>query len=128
MSDRTKLEHVSFMQGRAGQKSLPAIYTLTRTPMHPRIIPSVVLNHTKTNLFNGLIPQFIIFGMVQNDAYNGNLGRNPFNFQLFDLNAVRVTVNGEEIPCLVIDFTGGKEIQHPLLRYLQCELWSQYRH
>ena len=22
--------------------------------------------------------------MVRNDAYNGNLGRNPFNFQLFD--------------------------------------------
>ena len=86
------------MQGRAGQKALPAIYTLTRTPTYARIIPNGVLNHTETDLFNGLIPQCIIFGMVRSDAYNGSLTRNSFNFQLFDLNAVRVTVNGEEIP------------------------------
>ena len=48
--------------------------------------------------------------MVRNDAYNGNLARNPFNFQLFGLNAVRVTVNGEETPYSVIDLTGGKKI------------------
>lgn len=110
VADSTKLEHVNIMQGRAGQKALPAIYTLTRTPTHSRIIPNGVLNHTETDLFNGLIPQCIIFGMVRNDAYNGSLTRNPFNFQLFDLNAVRVTVNGEEIPYSVIDLAGGKKI------------------
>ena len=110
VADSTKLEHVSIMQGRAGQKALPAIYPLTRTPTHARIIPSRVLNYTETDLFNGLIPQCIIFAMVRNDAYNGSLKRNPFNFQLFDLNAVRVTVNGEEIPYSVIDLTGGKKI------------------
>ena len=60
-----------------------------------------VLNHTETDLFNG---------MVRNDAYKGNLGRNPFNFQLFDLNAVRLTVNGEETPYSGIDLIGGKKI------------------
>ena len=109
-AESNKLEHVSIMQGRTGQKALPAVYTLTRTPAHARIIPSGVLNHTDTDLFNGLIPQCIILGMVQNDAYNGSLARNPFNFQLFDLNAVRVTVNGEEIAYSVIDLTGGKKI------------------
>ena len=85
VADSTKLEHVSIMQGRTGQKALPAIYTLKRTPTHARIIPSGVLNHTETDLVNGLIPQCIIFGMERNDAYNGSLARNPFNFQLFDL-------------------------------------------
>ena len=65
VADSRKLEHVSIMQGHAGQKALPAIYTLTRTPTHARIIPSGVLNHTETDLFNGLIPQCIIFGMVR---------------------------------------------------------------
>ena len=110
VAESTKLEHVSIMQGRTRQKAQPAIYTLTRTPTHARIIPSGVLNHTETDLFNGLIPQCIIFGIAWNDAYNGSLARNPFNFQLFDLNAVRVTVNGEEIPYSVIDLTGGKKI------------------
>ena len=110
VANSTKLEHVSIMQGRSGQKALPAIYTLTRTPTHARIILRGVLNHTETDLFNGLIPQCIIFGMVRNDAYNGSLARNPFNFQLFDVNAVRLTVNGEEIRYSVIDLTGGKRI------------------
>ena len=107
VADSTKLEHVNIMQGRAEQKALPAIYTITRTPTHARIIPSGVLNHTETDPFNGLIPQCIVFGMVRNDAYNGNWARNPFNFQLFDLNAVRITVNGEEMPYSSIDLTGG---------------------
>ena len=38
-----------------------------------------VLNLTETDLFNGRIPQFMIFGMVRNDACNGSLERNPFN-------------------------------------------------
>jgi len=93
-----------------GEKPLPAIYTLTRTPTHASIIQSGVLNHTETNLFNGLIPQCIIFEMVRNDAYSGHMARNPFNFQLFALNALRVTSNGEELPYSCLDLTGGKMI------------------
>ena len=110
VADSTKLVRVGIMQGRSGQIALPAIYTLTRTPTHARISPRGVLNHTETDLFNGLIPQCIIFGMVRNDAYSGSLARNPFNFQLFDVNAVRLTANGKEIPYSVIDLTGGKRI------------------
>ena len=47
---------------------------------------------------------------MRNDACNSSLARNPFNFQLFDLNAVRVTVNGEEVPHSVIDMTGDTKI------------------
>ena len=67
------------MQGRPGQRALPAIYTLTRTAKHARIIPSGVFNHTEMDLFSGLIPHCIIFfGMVRNDAYNGSLATKSF--------------------------------------------------
>ena len=79
-ADSTKLGHVSIMQGLSRQKALPAIYTLTRMPTHARIIPRGVLNHTEMGLFNGRILQCIIFGMVQNAAYNGHFARNPFTF------------------------------------------------
>lgn len=62
VADSTKLDHVNTM---TGQKALPAIYTLTRTPTHARIIPRGVLNHTEIDLFNGLIRECIIFGMVR---------------------------------------------------------------
>ena len=69
-----------------------------------------VLNRTETDLLNGLVPQCIILGMVRNDVYNGNLRRNPYNFQPFGLNAVQVTVSGEQLPYSVLDLTGGKKI------------------
>ena len=53
VADSTKLDHVNTM---TGQKALPAVYTLTRTPTHARIISRGVLNHTENDLFNGLIP------------------------------------------------------------------------
>ena len=110
VADSVKLEHVQIMQGHKGSAPLPAIYTLTRTPTQARIIPQGVLNHTETDLFHGFIPQCIIFGLVRNDAFNGNLARNPFNFELFDLQDIRLTVNGEEMPYSALDLTGGKKI------------------
>ena len=34
VADSTKLAHVSIMQGRSGQKALPAIYTLYKVTLH----------------------------------------------------------------------------------------------
>ena len=69
-----------------------------------------VLNHTETNLFHGVIPQCIIFGMVRNDTYNGNLGRDPFKFELIGLQDICLTVNREETPYSALDLTGGKKV------------------
>ena len=110
VADSAKLEHLQIMQGQKGHAPLPAVYTLTRTPTHAKIIPQGVLNHTETDLFNGLIPQCVNFGMVLNDAYNEHLTHNPLNFQLFDLQGVCLTVNGEEMPYSALELTGGKKI------------------
>ena len=107
VADNTKLEHLQTMQGQKGRAALPAVYTLTRTPTHAKIILRGVLNHTETDLFNGLIPQCLIFRMVRDDAYNGNRTRNPFSF---GVQGVRLTVNGEEMPYSALDLTGGKRI------------------
>ena len=48
--------------------------------------------------------------MVRNNAYNGNLARNLLNFQLFDVQGVCLTVNGEEMPYSALNLTGGKKI------------------
>ena len=48
--------------------------------------------------------------MVRNDTCIGHLENNPFNFQLFDLQGVRLTVSGEEMPYSTLDLTGGKKI------------------
>ena len=36
--------------------------------------------------------------MMDNDSYNGNYKKNPFNFQHYQLTQIGISVNGEEIP------------------------------
>ena len=36
--------------------------------------------------------------MMENDSYNRNYKKNPFNFQHYNLTQIRISVNGEEIP------------------------------
>lgn len=68
IADSTKLGHLQIMQSQKGNAALPTSYTLTRTPTCARIIPACVLNHTETDLFNVVVPQSIIFGMVRNET------------------------------------------------------------
>ena len=107
VADSVELERVQIIQGHKGNVPLPTIYTITITPTQARISPQGVLNHTETDLFGSFIPQCIIFGLIRNDVFNGNFLRNPFNFELFDLEDIRLTVNGEEM-LYAQDLTGGK--------------------
>ena len=51
------------------------------------------------NLFHtDKLPTFLVFGMVEDDAFNGVLTKNPFNFKKFDLGEFHLTVNGVMIP------------------------------
>ena len=36
--------------------------------------------------------------MTDNDSYNGNYKKNPFNFQHYNLSQIGISVNGEEVP------------------------------
>ena len=36
--------------------------------------------------------------MMDNDSYNGNYIKKPFNFQHFNLTQIRIPVNGEDVP------------------------------
>ena len=46
----------------------------------------------------GEIPKHIAIFMMDNDSYNGNYTRNPFNFQHYNLTQIGTSVNGEEVP------------------------------
>ena len=50
------------------------------------------------NVFLGEIPKRIAICLVDNDSYNGNYKKNPFNFQHYNLTQTGISANGEEIP------------------------------
>ena len=52
----------------------------------------------------------LILGCVDNRAYNGDIGRNPFNFQHFSLREISVYLDGQQhdIKPLALDYANGQ--------------------
>lgn len=54
------------------------------------------------NLFHGVLPDRIIVGLVDNDAFNGSTEKNPFNFQHKNMTEIGFLVNGTAHPLSMI--------------------------
>ncbi|XP_067129944.1 uncharacterized protein F54H12.2-like [Centruroides vittatus] len=57
-----------------------------------------ILSSNIANAITGRIPKRIIIKLVRNDAFNGQLYLNPFNFENFDLNYISVIKDSILIP------------------------------
>ena len=79
-------------------ETTPAKYPLNKVDVRSFTIPAGNMSMNKDNLFLGQIPNKIIIGFVDNDAYNGTYAKNPFNFKNFSLNYISITVDGEPLP------------------------------
>ncbi|XP_072166027.1 uncharacterized protein F54H12.2-like [Diadema setosum] len=75
-----------------------AQYPINKIDVRSFSIPAGSMSVNKDNLFLGHLPNRIIVGFVDNDAYNGSYAKNPYNFKHFRLNFISVTVDGENIP------------------------------
>ena len=76
------------------------------------------------NLFHGVLPDRVIFGIVDNDAFNGSKTKNPFNFKHKSISEVALIVNGMPYPNnpITMDFNNDNyhNIYHLMLESLQC--------
>ena len=72
-----------------------AQYTITRTTLEVFTVPTGQQSQHIDNAFLGEIPKRITICMKDNDSYNGNYKKNPFNFQHHNLTQL---VNGDEVP------------------------------
>lgn len=80
------------------QKEVMSLYPLNYIDIQTFTIPAQSKGTRKDNLFYNKRPNYLIVGMVSNNAFNGNYGLNPFNFQHFNLNHISLTVNGDSVP------------------------------
>lgn len=89
----------SVINGHArGLNTQNARYYLNHTDLFSYTIPAGQLNYTKDNLFTDLSPKMVMIAMVDNDAFNGNIKKNPFHFQHYDLAYFALTRDGRSIP------------------------------
>ena len=79
-------------------KQTPALYPIRRVECKILTIPENLPNIRQDNIFSGIIPKSFVFGLVHVDAANGVYGKNPYNFQHFNVTNVSLTANGQEIP------------------------------
>lgn len=73
-------------------------YDFKRNLMKHFIIPKGVSGQNFENLFTGPLPSKILLGFVENEAFNGSLAKNPFNFQHFYISQIQYNVNGNFVP------------------------------
>ena len=75
-----------------------AQYAITRTTPKVFTVPIGQQSQHIDNAFLGEIPKCTAICMMDNDSYNGNYKKNPFNFQHYNLIQIGISVNGEEVP------------------------------
>lgn len=61
-------------------------------------LSSGLQSSTISNAFIGQLPTRMILGFVSNQSYNGNITKNPFKFQHYNLNYLAVLNNGVMTP------------------------------
>lgn len=75
-----------------------AFYPISRVDVQGRTINQGVISDKFENVIKGILPRRIIIGMVESEAYNGSLRKNPFSFKHFNLQELSVSVDGENTP------------------------------
>ena len=90
-----------------------AQYPLRRVEVKTFTIPRGSRSVIKENLFWGQLPTRLVFGVVDNDAYNGVIAKSPFSFQHNHINFVAIYRDGVQIPSkpLQPDFVNDRFIR-----------------
>ena len=74
-----------------------AQYAITRTIPKVFTGPRGQQSQHIANAFLGEIPKRLAICMMDNDSYNGNYKKKPFNFQHYNLTQIGIPVNGEDV-------------------------------
>jgi hypothetical protein len=67
------------------------------------------MSGNQPNIFQGALPNRIMIGMVNTDAFNGTYTKNPFNFKNYDITTMGLTVSGENLPGKPLQLKFGAE-------------------
>ena len=82
----------------AGLRTQNAIYPINHSEVMTFTIPKGQKSYVKDRLFPDGAPKLLLVAMIDNEAYNGNIKKNPFNFQHFDLNKIALYKDGRSTP------------------------------
>jgi hypothetical protein len=76
----------------------PVLLPIKKTEVLTHHFPTGLTNIFIANQFTNRLPKSLIIGMVETASYNGNVNKNPYNFQHFGINYVQLFRNGVQNP------------------------------
>ena len=77
----------------------PLIYSYDKSQIHYFPYPANINDLSIYSMFHtDKLPSYLVFGLVDNDAFDGSFSKNPYNFQHFDLKEFYLLVNGTSVP------------------------------
>ena len=87
-----------------------AKYPIHRVICKTFTVPRGNLDSCQENLFSGQLPTRLVIGCVDNDAFNGNYEKNPFNFKHYNLSQLKVYLDGQQqnVRPLELDFANNQ--------------------
>lgn len=90
-----------------------AKYPINRVVCKVFSIPQSSYSFTQDNVFSGHMPKRLVLACVDNDAFNGNYQKSPFEFNHYNTNFVGVYVDGQPVPHqpMQLDFENGNYIR-----------------
>lgn len=90
-----------------------ALYPIPRVETVQELISAGVSSKTFQNLKDGTMPKRIVIGMIENATLNGKIDKNPYNFKLFNLKELKISINGVTLPYkeLRLNITEGEYIR-----------------
>ena len=100
----------SLLNGHAdGLEKGNALYPINHTEMITFTIPKGQKSYVRDRLFPIQQPKMLMIAMVDNDAFNGALKKNPFHFQHYNLDEIVLYRDGENVPAraLTPNFDAG---------------------
>ena len=80
-----------------GLKSHNAIYPINHSELTSFTIPHGAMSHSRDRLFPICLPKALYITLVDNEAFNGDFKKNPFNFQHFNLNKLALYADGDYV-------------------------------
>lgn len=93
---KVKLLPTVFLAHAKALEQSNAKYPIRRVVCKTFTVPAGFMDVSHEKLFSGQLPSRLVIGLVDNEAFNGALGRNPFNFQHFNLNEISVYLDGQQ--------------------------------
>jgi len=74
-----------------------AKYPIHRVICKTFTVPRGNLDCCQENVFSGPLPTRLVVACVENDAFNGSYEKNPYNFKHFDLNQLKISLDGQQL-------------------------------